>query len=205
MILVNVAALFVDARGIYSRFSGVDVWGLERDARKYRGPWRVVAHPPCERWGRYFSGGPRYHGRYRLGEDGGCFESALGSVRAFGGVLEHPAGSRAWPRFGLVQPPAGGGWVPAGDGVGHTCQVWQGHYLHPAPKATWLYACGVPLPALVWGECREVRALVDRSGSVEKRAAQKAAGLLLLSRRARSATPEPFARLLLSMARGEFA
>jgi hypothetical protein len=61
-------------------------------------------------------------------------------VRAFGGVLEHPEASHAWRRFGLLPPPRNGGWVAAGDMIGWTCCVEQGHYGHRARKATWLYA-----------------------------------------------------------------
>jgi hypothetical protein len=72
-----------------------------RDARLYAGPWPVVAHPPCERWGRYWHGGPSARVRRVKGDDAGCFASALASVRRYGGVLEHPAASSAWRAFGL--------------------------------------------------------------------------------------------------------
>jgi hypothetical protein len=38
-----VAALYVDPQGVYSGLPDVDVWGEERDARTYAGPWPVVA------------------------------------------------------------------------------------------------------------------------------------------------------------------
>jgi len=47
----QIAALFIDERGPYVGLPNVDAWGKTRDARLYRGPWPVVAHPPCERWG----------------------------------------------------------------------------------------------------------------------------------------------------------
>lgn len=53
-----IAALYVARGGCYFGLPDVDPWGEERDARKYAGPWPVVAHPPCERWGRYWGGGP---------------------------------------------------------------------------------------------------------------------------------------------------
>jgi hypothetical protein len=54
----TVAALYVATGGCYYGLEGVDPWDAARDARLYAGPWPVVAHPPCERWGRYWSGGP---------------------------------------------------------------------------------------------------------------------------------------------------
>lgn len=54
----QIAALFVATGGCYFGLPGIDPWDKARDARLYAGPWPVVAHPPCERWGRYWSGGP---------------------------------------------------------------------------------------------------------------------------------------------------
>ena len=82
----NLAALFICTTGPYANLPGVDAWDELRDARKYAGPHRVIAHPPCERWGRYWSGGPSARVRRKLGDDKGCFESALASVRKYGGI-----------------------------------------------------------------------------------------------------------------------
>ena len=49
-----VAALFVERDGAYYGLPNVDPWDAERDARTYAGPFPVVAHPPCERWGKYW-------------------------------------------------------------------------------------------------------------------------------------------------------
>jgi hypothetical protein len=83
-----VAALFVAKGGSYYDLPGVDPWDVERDARQYRGPHPVVAHPPCERWGRYWGGGPSAKVKRKLGDDGGCFASALASVRRWGGLQQ---------------------------------------------------------------------------------------------------------------------
>lgn len=150
----EIAALYVDEKGPYSRVYGVDVWGESRDARTYPGGLPVVAHPPCQRWGKFWAGQPlwisRTGERQKKGDDGGCFASALHAVRINGGVLEHPWGSHAWPWFGLVVPPRSGGWVRA-DNHGWTCCVEQGRYGHYAPKPTLLYAVGCDLPDLDWG------------------------------------------------------
>ena len=144
-----VAALFVETRGSYFGLPGVDLWDEKRDARKYAGPHRVVAHPPCSRWCRLAGLGEARWGHKR-GDDGGCFASALASVRRWGGVLEHPAFSDAWQVFGLARPTRAGGWVSAGACGGYTCHVEQSRYGHPAKKVTWLYAHSVELPELHW-------------------------------------------------------
>jgi hypothetical protein len=144
-----IAALYVDPRGVYANLPGVEVWDEARDARRYAGPWPVVAHPPCARWSRW-AGFTEARFGYKRGEDGGCFAHALGAVRTWGGVLEHPAYSAAWAAFDLPAPAWVGGWTLGMDG-GATCYVEQGRYGHPVKKATWLYAVGVELPELRWG------------------------------------------------------
>lgn len=47
-----IAALFVRTNGPYWGMPDVDPWDEKRDARKYAGPYPVVAHPPCSRWCR---------------------------------------------------------------------------------------------------------------------------------------------------------
>jgi len=199
-----VAALFVAKGGCYFGLDGVDPWDEERDARKYRGPWTVVAHPPCERWGRYWSGGPSARVRRVKGDDGGCFASALAAVRKFGGVLEHPEASHAWRAFALNVPPRAGGWVSADLDGGFTCCVEQGHYGHQARKATWLYANGATsLPELHWGPSAGAR-LDEGFHSKAERDAARARGQAprkRLSKAQNIATPTAFRDLLLSIAR----
>jgi hypothetical protein len=203
-----IAALFVMRGGCYYGLPDVDPWDEALDARKYSGPYRVVAHPPCERWGRYWGGAPTTWPRLIKGDDKGCFASALASVRRWGGILEHPEGSAAWPAFGLMRPPREGGWVPADwiEGFqGYTCAVEQANYGHRARKLTWLYACGVHLPELKWGRAEgDFVRLEDGFHSAEERArAIKTGACQRLSKNQRIATPIPFRDLLISIARSE--
>lgn len=194
---MTVAALFVDPRGCYAGLEDVDIWDETRDARQYPGPHPVVAHPPCSRWCR-LAGLVQARWGHKKGDDGGCFEAALASVRRWGGVLEHPAYSDAWHEFGLPVPHRAGGWQHGFCG-GASCQVEQGRYGHPAKKATWLYAFGAELPDLRWGYSPDVdsKALVSwcgnrvRSGESRPRVGKRAA----------SATPHAFRDVLLEMAR----
>jgi hypothetical protein len=91
-----IATLFVQTNGCYYGLDGIDPWDERRDARAYPGRYPVVAHPPCHRWGKMWFGQPlavKLTGKRKVkGDDGGCFASALASVRRWGGVLEHPAG-----------------------------------------------------------------------------------------------------------------
>lgn len=127
--LRTVAALYVDvARGPYRHLPGVQLWGEAEDATQYRGPYPVVAHPPCGAWGAY---------AHKAHDTGATGPVGVAQVRAFGGVLEHPAGSKLWAACGMPKP---------GQGVdrwgGYTVEVYQRDWHHPADKKTWLYIVG---------------------------------------------------------------
>jgi hypothetical protein len=192
-----IAALYVMANGIYSGRPDVDCWDITRDARKYDGPWPVVAHPPCERWCR-LAGLVEARWGHKRGEDGGCFASALAAVRRFGGVLEHPAYSDAWKAFDLPVPNRHGGWHRGLCG-GFSAHVEQGRYGHAAKKATWLYAFGTDLPSLRWGSDLDSgsKALVSWCGNHTKAGDKRPR----VGKAAASKSPPEFAELLLSMAR----
>ena len=124
-----VAALYVEPKGCYVGVPGVDPWDEARDARTYAGPHPVVAHPPCQLWGAMANVNfARWGGEHnRPGNDGGCFAAALAAVNRWGGVLEHPAKTRAWAAYGLEKP-TGIGWQRSG--LGWVCEVWQSAYGH---------------------------------------------------------------------------
>lgn len=147
----QVAALFVAPGGCYFDLAGVDPWDAERDARAYAGPHPVVAHPPCQLWTNMARvNWKRYGGEHnRPGADRGCFASALASVRRWGGVLEHPAGSHAWSRFALTRPEREDGWMRcfASRACAWVAEVWQSAYGHKARKRTWLYLVSDKRPA----------------------------------------------------------
>lgn len=144
-LMTPVAALYIDPRGPYPHLAGVDCWDLKRDARLYDGPWPVVAHPPCGPWGRL-------RHLYR-GAEHDCAPRAVEQVRAFGGVLEHPAGSRLWEACEL--PPPQYHWaVRIGYRAivdafgGYTVELNQCEWGHHARKSTWLYLVNVSREAL---------------------------------------------------------
>lgn len=198
-----IAALYVEKDGCYFGLPAVDPWSEERDARTYLGTRPVVAHPPCQRWGRFWHGSTRKPHQFALGDDEGCFAAALANTRRCGGVIEHPADSHAWAHFKLSRPPRSGGWVPADSVGGWTCYVEQGHYGHFSRKPTWLYAVRTARPDLIWGpsEQRIHPVALARYGYKKARRIGMCAMIGGKDKiRIRNATPLAFRDLLISLA-----
>ena len=206
----TISALYVQTGGSYFGLDGVDPWDEERDARAYNGPHPVIAHPPCQRWGKMWAGSPSVIARTGVrkikGDDAGCFAAAVASVRKWGGVLEHPWGSHAWAQFGINKPQREGGWIKA-DPHGWTCCVEQGRYGHYAPKPTLLYAVGCDLPDLEWG-ITKVKAEDFPPAALAKYGEARCRRIGLLSFKGggtdstpRIATPEGFRTILIEMAK----
>jgi hypothetical protein len=194
----TLAALYVEKNGCYFKAPGVDPWDESRDARKYDGPHSVVAHPPCQRWGR-FSEGSMTLKVHTTGDDGGCFEAAINSVRKFGGILEHPAHSKAWDKFGLPKPNKSG-WFSE-DGKTWVCEVEQGHYGHPARKKTWLLCvCACKPPELIWGPAPQ-RLPAKRLAERGYESARRCGVVANMSSQQRQRTPVEFRDLLIGIAR----
>jgi hypothetical protein len=187
-----IAALFVEKDGAYFGLPDVDPWDAERDARLYAGPHPVVAHPPCSRWCQLAFINEKRYG-HRVGDDGGCFASALASIRRWGGVLEHPARSYAWATFGL-RTPRRAGWTRAGDSA-WVGEVSQAAYGHRARKLTWLYVVGPRPPEMKWGNGHAISAQVSFCKNHGN------SPLPRLSKREASATPPAFRDVLLGIAR----
>lgn len=128
--MTTVAVLFARADSIYKTLPGCDVYDIDRDARTWPGGSPLVAHPPCRSWGAFaWRAKPREDER-------ALAPLAVELIRAHGGVLEHPLGSKLWPEAGLPEPgqrDAWGGWTLVID------QHWWGHR---ASKRTRLYIVG---------------------------------------------------------------
>lgn len=191
----QVSALFVQSNGCYSNITDVDIWPENRDARKYAGPNPVLAHPPCQLWGALANVNyARWGGEHnRPGNDGGCFMSALKSVQKWGGVLEHPAKTRAWSAHG-IEKPKGIGWNVTACG-GWVCEVWQSAYGHRANKATWLYYVGkIKPPELRWERFKGTHQVGQR----DQRG--KEANKPTLSKKEANATPLDFSAAMIFIA-----
>ena len=157
----------------------------------------MIAHPPCQRWGKLaavnFS---RWGGKHLAPfNDDGCFFSALAAVRLNGGVLEHPAHSTAWQFFGLTKPERHG-WTKCSDGYGWTCEVWQSAYGHRANKATWLYYVGNKRPLdMDWSRPKGTHQI----GFHDQRGVGR--NKPTLSRKEANATPVAFRNALIQLVR----
>ncbi len=194
-LLCHVTVLFCSKESIYKTLAE-DCYDKDRDAMKYTGNNPVVAHPPCQLWGKMANVNyARWGGEHnRPGNDVGCFRFALDAVNRCGGVLEHPADSYAWEAHGLLVPPLGG-WYRSGDGW--VCEVWQSAYGHRANKRTWLYCASAEEPKQP--DLSRIRG-THQIGFHDQRG--KAANKPTLSKREANATPLRFAVYLLEIAIG---
>lgn len=192
-----VAALFVETNGVYFDLEGVDPWDIKRDATLYAGPYPVIAHPPCQLWGAMANVNyARWGGEHnRPGNDGGTFASAMRSCVQWGGVLEHPAKTKAWDAYGIPKP-HGIGWQRIGLHE-WVCEVWQSAYGHKARKATWLLYSGTnpPVP-LRW----ERTPGSHQIGFHDQRG--KGKNKPTLSKREANSTPVAFRDALIELAKG---
>jgi hypothetical protein len=127
---MTVAVLFARADSVYKTMPGVDVWDEARDARKWQGGCPVVAHPPCRAWGRLS------HMAKPAPHEKDLARWAVAQVRQWGGVLEHPEGSRLWQDQQLPQQ----GWRD--EFGGFTMIVAQSWWGHKAEKLTRFYVVG---------------------------------------------------------------
>lgn len=193
----NVAALFVEDGGIYFNREDIDPWGPSRNAKLYRGGSPVVAHPPCQLWGKFAKiNYARWGGEHnKPGNDGGCFKFAKNAVEKWGGVLEHPAQSYAWEEYRMTKPEKYK-WIPCNKRDSWVCEVWQSAYGHLCNKATWLYYVGLTPPfELDWSRPKGTHQI----GFRDQRG--KGKNKPTVSGKKASATPPAFQEILISLAR----
>lgn len=188
---LQAAVLFARRDSVYKSLPGCDVWDIDRDARKWPGGSPIVAHPPCRAWGRL-----RHFARPREGEKD-LAVWAIDQIRKWGGVLEHPRASQLWPHLSLPvgrERDAWGGFSVA------VPQLWWGHR---AEKMTMLYVCGCnsrdlpPIPLSL----DYARFVVSTSG---RRRDGSRKPSVEIAKWEREATPEPFAKWLVDVARRSF-
>lgn len=178
-----IAVLFARTDSVYKTMPECDVYDIERDARTWTGSMPVVAHPPCRGWGRLaqFS--------HATDDERMLAVEAVEAVRAWGGVLEHPAESKLWARCGLPRP----GQFPDAD-FGYSIEIRQCDWGHRAEKLTWLYIVGTHVDSLPAFPARGTPTGVIKPQRGIPR------GLPIVTKREREATPPALARWLVELA-----
>lgn len=134
--MTKYAALFVRKDSSYKQRKLFDAWDIGRDALNFQDNKPVVCHPPCRAWGKL----SHMATNVRDGEANLALWS-IEKVRANGGILEHPNGSRL---FGEYLPVAG----ESDEFGGFTIMIDQYDFGHVAHKKTNLYFCGLTLEEL---------------------------------------------------------
>ncbi len=205
---MKINALFVETNGVYFNNPNIEPWDIIKDAKTCNNGAPAIAHPPCQRWGRYWSGGPSVKIKKIKGDDNGCFAFAFDYVIKNFGIIEHPEASHAWEKFMINKPPRKGGWVPAFQNRTDfwTCCVEQGHYGHKARKATWLFFAGHRKPKdLIWGKSHNGNNVRVDTGFRSKEAAKLARAqadykpIKRLTESERLGTPPAFRDLLIEL------
>ncbi len=181
--LAPVAALYIDSHGPYPGLCR-EAYDEARDARTYAGPYPVVAHPPCGPWSSL-----RTLSKETTKDLG---PQAVAAVRQWGGVLEHPRGSKLFRHCGMPHP----GELPDEHG-GLTFEVSQCDWGHVARKRSWIYVVGYrttpPAPP-----SKEPTHWCSGGGTGRGRTPP---GIKVCSAQQRRRTPVAFAQWLIEIAR----
>lgn len=172
--------LFCDNDSIYKQLD-CNVYDINRDALTCNSSLACVYHPPCRSWGRlrHFSG-------FHPGEHLLSVWSIL-RIWKYGGILEHPAGSKLWNLLSLPLP---------GKSYdlhkGFSVSINQSWFGHKCTKNTWLYICGINISELPSMPLNFN--LITHSISSKK----SNSGLIEIRKKDRSKTPVELANYLIS-------
>lgn len=180
-----VSALYVREDSIY-KIMGVDCWDIDRDARNWPGGNAVIAHPPCRAWGLLSQ-----FAKPRPDEKELALH-AVKMIRKWGGVLEHPYGSKLWEELidGCRLPKPGRFDVFGG----YTICINQSWYGHKAQKKTFLYIVGCPKAMLP-----NIPITYDAIEYVV-RPSKNGTGAKIITKKEREATPPRLAKWLIDVA-----
>jgi hypothetical protein len=182
-----ISVLFARRDSVYKTLD-VDVWDADRDARLWPGGNPCVAHPPCRAWGML-----SHFAKPRIDEKELAI-TAIGFVRAQGGVLEHPNKSKLWKHLNL---PTG---MNRDEWGGYTLSVNQSWWGHKAEKKTWLYIVGcksTDLPPITMS----FDAITHKIGFAKSWKGKSRYGIKEVSKKEREATPIDFAKWLIEVAK----
>lgn len=173
-----VAILCAARNSIYKEFKHVEVFDIDRDARRFNGGVPVVCHPPCRAWSAFCA----HQAKPLLGEKD-LAPMCVDKLRENGGVLEHPAHSRLWKYLGLPRP-----------GEPEKNQLWslavqQSWWGDSRSKKTWLLFAGISPDKLPDIPFRNH----NPKGDTER--------WNRMSKTQRAATPRAFAEWLIEVAR----
>ena len=128
---------FVADNSYYRLLPDLDLFDLRRNALSTVSNAPAIYHPPCRSWGRL-----RQFAKTPSGEHWLAVWAVLRMWR-YGGVLEHPAGSKLWSFMNLARP--GQRYDLHGGFSVSLNQSWFGY---PAKKNTWLYIVGCEISDL---------------------------------------------------------
>lgn len=133
---MQIPVLFVNQSTNYENFN-TDLYDINRNALSIVNDCAAVYHPPCRSWGRL-----RSFANFSPGEHWLAVWSVI-RIRRFGGVLEHPAGSKLWNFMCLPRP--GAGYDSFG---GFSVKINQHDFGFECEKNTWLYIVGIDVNLL---------------------------------------------------------
>lgn len=180
-----VSVLFARQDSVYKTL-GVDVWDIERDARKWPGGNPIVAHPPCRAWGQL-----SHMAKPRPDEKELAIYS-VAQIRKYGGVLEHPAGSKLWETAKLPSP----GQFDEFGGFSFLCDQFQ--WGHKARKRTLLYIVGIKPNDLPGIPMRFDAIEYTVSSKIKKKSGRRVKKEI--TKKEREETPIEFAKWLIEVA-----